>query len=321
VLIVNAFQQAISLAARVLVNEGDTVVVEDPHYFGAWQAMRAHGARMCPVSTDSEGLVCAELPESAPSLICVTPSHQFPTGSVLSLSRRQQLLQYAEAHECWILEDDYDSEFRYDSQPIAALRALDQGDRVIYAGTFTKALFPSMRLGYMVLPGPLCDDFIIAKYLCDHSCSAIEQAALANFIEDGGYTRHHLRTMKALRARRKALIEGFHQYAGERVQVADSHAGMHLVVWLRDYSYDQVDALIAYAKERGLGLYPMAPHYEQRPAAPGLLLGYCGLSPAELRSAVQLFGECLDAIDKMPAVDIALSPGIGDEQLLSTLKI
>ena len=195
-------------------------MVEDPHYFGAWQAMRAHGARMCPVSTDSEGLVCAELPESAPSLICVTPSHQFPTGSVLSLSRRQQLLQYAEAHECWILEDDYDSEFRYDSQPIAALRALDQGDRVIYAGTFTKALFPSMRLGYMVLPGPLCDDlyYSLNTYAIT-AVPAIEQAALANFIEDGGYTRHHLRTIQALRARRKALIEGFHQYAGERVQV------------------------------------------------------------------------------------------------------
>ncbi|MGH8156890.1 MAG: PLP-dependent aminotransferase family protein [Rhodanobacter sp.] len=303
VLIVNGFQQAVSLTARVLVEEGAAVVMEDPHYFRAWQALAAHGARMHSVRTDGEGLICAELPSDAPALVMVTPSHQFPAGSILSLPRRLELLRYAEAKQCWILEDDYDSEFRYDSLPLAALRSLDHGDRVIYVGTFSKVMFPSMRLGYMVLPAALRDDFINAKYLCDYSSSAIEQAALAHFMDNGGFERHLRRTMKALRARRKALLDGFHDHIGERGQIVDSHTGMHMIVWLRDYDHAQANALISHARGQGLGLYPIEPHYEEKPDIPGLLVGYCGLSPAGLRSAMQLFGECLDAIDAMAQRD------------------
>lgn len=297
VLIVSGTQQAMALTMRVLLDEGDAVAIEEPHYFGTWQQLGAHGARLLPIPTDNEGLVCAALPTAAPRLVLVTPSHQFPSGSVLSRARRQELLRYAETTQCWILEDDYDSEFRYDSPPLAALRSLDAGDRVIYVGTFSKVISGALRLGYMVLPEALRDDFINAKFLFDFSCPAIDQAALAHFMEDGAFERHLRYVTQELHARRRELIVSLRRHVGKRVQIADSHAGMHVVVWMPDYGYAQVDTLIAHARERGLGLYPITPHYQQRPPVPGLMLGYSSLAKAQLRDAMQLFGECLDAID------------------------
>ena len=297
VLIVNGSQHAFDLTARVLLEEKDVAVVEEPHYFGLWQVLAAHGACLHHVPTDAEGLVCAALPKRAPRLVCVTPSHQFPSGPALSLPRRLELLRYAEAKQCWILEDDYDSEFRYDSQPLSALRSLDQGHRVIYVGTFSKVMFGSLRLGYMILPAALTQDFVNARYMCDMSGSAIEQAALANFMGNGGFARHLRRLGKTLRNRREVMLDGLHKDGRDRVRIADSHAGMHVVVWLPGYDYAKLDALISHAHERGLGLYPMAPHYHARPDTPGLLLGYCGLPDAELHEAMRLFGECLDALD------------------------
>lgn len=297
VLIVNGSQQAFNLAARVLLDEGDPVVMEEPHYFGAWRAFAAHGADLRPIRTDGEGLVCAELPEQGPRIICVTPSHQFPSGPVMSLPRRLELLRYAETKSCWILEDDYDSEFRYDSQPIAALRSLDRSDRVIYVGTFSKVMFGSMRMGYMLLPAALRQDFVNARYLADNSGMAIEQAALAHIMENGAFERHLRATGKLLKQRREVLLKGLRQHAGERVLIDDAHAGMHVIAWLPDYDHALLDELIRHAHERGLGLYPVAPCYHERPAVPGLILGYCGLPEAELREAMRLFGACLDAID------------------------
>jgi GntR family transcriptional regulator / MocR family aminotransferase len=297
VLIVNGTQQAYALSARVLIDENDVVVMEEPHYFAAYQALDAHGAAIHVVRTDNDGIVCDELPEIAPRLVCVTPSHQFPSGVVLSLPRRLQLLRYAASKQCWILEDDYDGEFRYDGHPLAALRSLDDGDRVIYVGTFTKALFGSLRLGYMVVPAALRQDFITAKYYSDISSSGIEQTALAHFMDDGGFERHLRLTRKELQARREALVNSLRQHAGDRVDIVDTPAGMHVVVWLRHYDYALTEALIALAHERGLGLHPMAPHYLKKPPRPGLILGYCSLSPSALREAMKLFGECLDVID------------------------
>jgi GntR family transcriptional regulator/MocR family aminotransferase len=297
VLIVNGTQQAYTLSARVLIDEDDVAVLEEPHYFGAYQAFVAHGVNVQGVRTDNEGIVCDELPDVAPRLICVTPSHQFPSGTVMSPQRRLELLRYAHAKQCWILEDDYDGEFRYDGRPLAALRALDEGDRVIYAGTFTKALFGALRLGYMVVPAVLRDDFVMAKYFNDISSSGIEQTALANFMEDGGFERHLRFARQELQARREALIDGLRRYAGDRVDIVDTPAGMHVVVWLRNYDYGSAHALIALAHRRGLGLHPVEAHYLKPPPRPGLILGYCGLSPGALREAMQLFGKCLDEID------------------------
>lgn len=297
VLIVSGSQQAFELTARVLLDEGDRVAMEEPHYWAMWEAFAAHGARCIAVPTDASGMVCAALPRRAPKLVCVTPSHQFPAGAVLPLPRRLELLRYAETRHCWILEDDYDSEFRYDSQPLAALRSLDGGRRVIYVGTFSKVMFGSLRLGYMVLPASLRRDFILARYLCDMCSPMVTQQALANFMADGGFARQLRRVGRALKARREVMLEGLHRYAGDRVRISDAHAGMHLVVWLPGYSRAEVDALIIDARTRGLGLFSVAPHYHDRAPASGLLLGYCGRSEAELRGAMRLFGACLDAVD------------------------
>jgi Transcriptional regulators containing a DNA-binding HTH domain and an aminotransferase domain (MocR family) and their eukaryotic orthologs len=301
ILIVSGTQQAIALASRVLLDEGDEVAIEEPHYFSAWQQFGAHGASLLAIPTDQEGLVCSALPKQAPRLAMVTPSHQFPAGPTLSMARRQELLRYARAGSCWIMEDDYDGELRYESSPLPALRSLDDDDRVIYVGTFSKVMFGALRLGYMVLPEVLCDDFINAKYLCDRGSPAVQQAALAHFMENGGFDRHLRFMTKELNSRRRELIAGLQQHAGDRVQIADAHAGMHITAWLPGYDHAQIDALVADARERGLGLYSIAPHYREPPATPGLILGYCGLSKAQLREAMQLLGECLDAVDAAAA--------------------
>jgi GntR family transcriptional regulator/MocR family aminotransferase len=293
VLIVNGTQQALTLTARVLLDEGDPVVLEEPRYFGAYHVYRTHGAELLPVPVDGEGLVCARLPERAPRLAFVTPSHQFPSGAVMSLRRRMELLRYAQRHACWVVEDDYDSEFRYDVHPLPALRAMDEHDQVIYIGTFSKALLGSLRLGYMVLPSALCDYFKRAKWLDDMGASSIEQAALANFMHGGAFERHLRRASQMLKARRTVLIEGLRRHAGDRLEINDSHAGMHLVAWLRDMDHAQCEALIEYASGQGLGLHPIAPSYFSPPPRPGLLLGYAGLSVAELQAAAALLGHCL----------------------------
>ncbi|TPG44953.1 PLP-dependent aminotransferase family protein [Rhodanobacter glycinis] len=297
VLITSGAQQAFSLTARVLLDEDDTVVMEDPDYFAAYQAFAAHGARLRLVRTDADGLVCGELPAAPPRLVCVTPSHQFPGCSVLSLSRRLELLRYAADQSCWILEDDYDGEFRYDGRPLAALRSLDDGNRVIYVGSFSKMLFSTLRLGYMVLPAALRDDFVAAKYLCDSGCPGIEQAALAHFMENGGFERHLRRVRKELMARHHALIEGLRRYVGRRVDIVDSPAGMHVVAWLNGYGHARAEELVAHARTRGLGLYPMTWYVHQPPPRAGLLLGYGRLSTTALHEAMQLFGQCLDEMD------------------------
>ncbi len=294
VLIVNGTQQALALTARVLLEEGDVAVLEDPHYFGARQVLNAHGARIVGVPVDDDGLVCAKLPATAPKLVFVTPSHQFPSGTVLSLPRRFELLSYALAQKCYVAEDDYDSEFRYDVRPIAALRALDAHDRVIYIGTFSKALFPALRLGYMVLPAALREDFIAAKWLADFGCSAIEQAALAEFIGDGSFERHLRHAARTLGERRQTLLDALARHAGARIAVRGANAGMHLVAWLPGLSIAQTTQLVARCRERGLGVYALAPHYLDASAAQAaLLLGYAGIAKAEIEPAIRLLGQCL----------------------------
>lgn len=295
ILIVNGTQQALALVARVLLDEGDRVVLEEPRYFGAYHAFKAHGAELVPVPVDIHGLVCEQLPAAPPKCIFVAPSHQFPRGKVMSLERRLALLRYAQATGSWIVEDDYDSEFRYDGPPLASLRALDEGDRVIYVGTFSKAVLGSLRLGYMLLPAALCEDFVRAKWIADMGTASIEQTAMANFMRNGGFERHLRQVARMLKQRRTALLQGLQRHAGTRILVENSQAGMHLVAWLPDLDHAQCAALIQHACSQGLGLYPIAPHYFQPPPQPGLLLGYAGVSVAELGEATALLGRCLRA--------------------------
>ncbi|MCD9033687.1 PLP-dependent aminotransferase family protein [Luteimonas sp. Y-2-2-4F] len=301
VLVVAGTQQALALTARVLLEPGDEAAIEEPHYNAIRSVLQVHGARLRPVQVDADGLRCDRLPASRPPrLVCVTPSHQFPTGAVMSPSRRLALLDYAQRHGSWIFEDDYDGEFRYGGRPLAALRALDGAGRVIYVGTFSKALYPALRLGYMVLPPGLRDDFVAAKWLEDFGSPAIEQAALAAFIGDGGFERHLRRAARALRERRQALIDGLRACGRGRLELADSNAGMHLTVWLRGRGRADGERLIALARARGLGLYPIAPYYLAPPDRAGLLMGYAGLSVGQIRAGLACFADCLDALDAAP---------------------
>ena len=297
IVIVSGTQQGIGLVARVLVEERDPVALEEPHYFGIRWALQTHGARLVGVPVDEEGLVVERLPASsaskAPRLVCVTPAHQFPIGATMSLARRQALLAYAAARRCWIVEDDYDSEFRYESEPLPALRSLDRDGRVIHIGTFSKTLFPGLRLGYVVAPRGLVRDLVGAKRLHDLGAPTIEQAAMARFIADGSFERHIRKASSALRARREVVLHGLAQHAADRVEVVGASAGMHLAVWLRGFDRERCQALIAMARTRGLGIYSIAPHYLRPPRRSGLLLGYAGLSVRELEAAMQVFGKCV----------------------------
>jgi GntR family transcriptional regulator / MocR family aminotransferase len=296
VVVVNGTQQAIALLARILVDEGDAVAVEDPHYQFAVHALRAHGARLVAVRTDAQGLDCQALPRTGVRFVYVTPSHQFPSGVEMSLTRRLALLHYAYEQRCWIVEDDYDGEFRYESRSTPALRSLDVHDRVIYVGSFSKVLFPALRLGYLICPRSLRDDIVGAKRFDDLGSAAIEQAAMASFMRDGGFDRHLRKAAIELRRRRSALLDGLYRHCGEHIEVADSRAGMHVVGWLPGWSPNRTMSLVEMAQQRGLGLHPIDPYYEKSSPRSGLLLGFAALSVGQLRAATRLLGKCFVAL-------------------------
>ena len=292
ILVVSGTQQAFALASRVLLESGDTVALEDPHYRGARQIFSTYGARVRGVRVDHEGLVPSALPDRA-RLAVVTPSHQFPTGALLPLGRRVELLDWAVARHAWLIEDDYDGEFRFGGRPLAALKSLDHDGRVIYIGSYSKTLFPALRLGYMVLPESLVAAFRAAKWLEDRGSNTLEQAALAHFMASGGFERHLRRAAQSLRVRRAAMLGGLHKHAANAVEVVDSNAGMHLAAWLTSADHADCERLAAHARMRGLGLYTIAPYSLQKSSRPGLLLGYAGLPPTDIEAAMKLLGRCL----------------------------
>jgi GntR family transcriptional regulator/MocR family aminotransferase len=296
IVIVAGAQQAVSLLTRVLLNEADKVVVEDPGYELAGRTMIAHGANVIAVPVDVEGLVTDALPDTDVRLVHVTPAHQFPMGVPMAPGRRRALLEYAKKHECWIVEDDYDGEYPHDGNGNRSLQSFDTDDRVIYVGTFSKILFPALRLAYLIVPRGLRDDVIVAKTLDDIASPTIEQLALAELMCTGALDRHLRRAAEELRRRRAALLDGLQRHCCSHIRVSGSNAGMHVVGWLPEWSVGQVDVLRARAFDRGLGLHPIAPFYRERPARAGLLLGYAALSAKQLSSAAALLGECLDDV-------------------------
>ena len=295
IVVVSGTQQALSLLARILLDVGATAAMEDPYYQLASHCLRAHGAEVVGVRTDEEGLVVDELPGNA-RLIHVTPSHQFPSGRTMSLSRRQQLLRFAEEHSSWIFEDDYDGELSYSARPIPALRSLDAGDRVVYVGSFSKMMFPSLRLAYVVCPAGLRKDLVRAKALEDLGCPAIEQAAMHLLFKRGSFDRHLRATVVELRRRRSALFAGLERYTAGRIQADDSQLGMHVIGWLPDVDQSRLDRLIALARLQGLGLHPIHPYFREPPPRLGLLLGFAGLFPRQIDAATKILGDCLQAL-------------------------
>lgn len=298
IVIVSGTQQALSLLARIVLDVGATAAMEDPCHELAAHGLRAHGASVVGVRTDDEGLVVDELPGTA-RLVHVTPSHQFPSGKTMSLRRRRRLLEFAEDNSSWIFEDDYDGELSYSAQPLATLRSLDCGDRVVHVGSFSKMMFPSLRLAYVVCPAGLREDLVRAKVLEDLGCPAIEQAAMHQLFKSGAFDRHLRATVLELRRRRSALFAGLERHGGGRIQADESQLGMHVTGWLRDVDHCQLAHLVASARAQGLGLHPIHPYYREPPPRPGLLLGFAGLFPSQIEAATKILGNCLQALPRV----------------------
>jgi GntR family transcriptional regulator/MocR family aminotransferase len=297
VIVTQGSQQAIDLVLRLLVDPGDTVVCEEPHYTGFRFCAAALGARPVFLPTDEQGLCTDELAGvGAARLACVTPSHQFPAGGVLSLPRRLALLEWARHRSAWVLEDDYDGEFRFTGRPLECLQALDRHGRVLYLGTASKLLFPALRIGWLVAPPALAPFLQDAKAVADTGTATLEQLAFADFVAEGHLERHVRRSRLRHAARRAALVEALARELGERAEVLGTNAGVHVLLRLPERPARDVRRLREACRARGVGVYPAAPFYARPPARAELLLGYAALREPQIRSGVRRLREALDAL-------------------------
>jgi GntR family transcriptional regulator/MocR family aminotransferase len=288
VVITAGAQQALDLTARIFITPGDSVLTEEPCYLEARGAFEAAGANIIPVPVDSEGIDIAGVPAGGAraKLVYVTPSHQYPLGVTMSLSRRLALIEWARGAEAWIIEDDYNSEFRYAGRPLAALQGLDPAGRVIYIGTFSKTIFPSLRLGCLVLPDELVDVFTAARALTDVHSSLIDQAVLAEFISEGHFARHVRRMRTLYESRQRILLEECRKQLGGLLEVEKADAGMHLVGWLPEGVDDMV--ISKKATEQGVRLAPVSEYYVNRPARGGFILGYTAFDEKRIVAGVKI---------------------------------
>ena len=309
IVIVHGSQQAIDLCARVLLDPGDAFAFEDPGYLMARRCFEATGARLLPVPVDDHGLDTARLPnDDRVRLAYATPSHQFPLGAMLPIARRQELLKWAGQRRAWIIEDDYDGEFRYGQRPIDALQAIDRDGRVIYVGTFSKALSPQLRLGYLVLPPELVPTFRQAKRLTDRHAPVLEQRALASLIDSGAYERHVRRVRRENERRRTALLDAIAHHLPANARVVGTAAGLHVVLWLPSVPHQNEPAVVAAARERGVGVYPVSPLFASppsrtRPRRAGLILGYASLTIEQIEKGVRALAAAIARVQVAPDVD------------------
>jgi GntR family transcriptional regulator/MocR family aminotransferase len=305
ILIVHGSQQGLDLCARLLLNPNDAFVFEEPGYRMARYCFEATGATALPIPVDVSGLDTRALPEDdRVRLAYVTPSHQFPMGAVLSVARRLELLSWASRHRAWIIEDDYGGEFRYGQRPIDALQSMDAQARVIYVGTFSKALSPQLRQGYLVLPRELIHVFREAKRLTDRHSPRWEQNVLASLIESGTYERHVRRLRRENERRRRALLEAFEHHLAEHGRLVGMAAGLHGVLLLPRLRAQDEPRLQAIALERGVGVYPLSPLFAEpasaeyeRPA--GLILGYAGLTAPQIHEGICMLGTVIREVEAL----------------------
>jgi GntR family transcriptional regulator/MocR family aminotransferase len=278
-------QQALQLCAFVLLDAGQRVCIEDPGYPGARNAFAAAGAQLLGVPVDADGLDPAALPDDANvRAVYVTPSHQYPLGITMSAARRLALLSWAESRGAWIVEDDYDSEYRYGNRPIASLQGIDTRERVIYVGTFSKVMFPALRLGYMVIPRDLVPAFAAARDAADIFSATLYQRAMTDFIREGHFGRHIRRMRLHYMERRRLLADLIGSRLPEALEVIGSEAGLHLVALLPG-GVDDV-AIAKAAAAAGLSVIPLSSCHMAPPARGGLILGYGGLNDAQIREGI-----------------------------------
>ncbi|GHE20261.1 PLP-dependent aminotransferase family protein [Halomonas urumqiensis] len=285
ILITQGAQQGFELIARLLADVGDSVLMEEPGYGGAQACFASAGLTLQTVEVDEDGMNVASLAAETPSpkLIYLTPSHQYPRGATLPLSRRTALLAIAQQHGAWIIEDDYDSEFRYSSAPIASLQGLMDDAPVIYVGTFSKVLYPGLRLGYLVLPPSLVDSFRRINARLHREGQYVAQAALADFISEGHFSRHVARMRKCYRSRQAALRRALAPAVARGLELSSGHAGMHLVAYLESHEMER--ELVRQGNEAGLRLSALSGYYWRKPGQPGLVLGYAGANENDIDRA------------------------------------
>jgi GntR family transcriptional regulator/MocR family aminotransferase len=301
IVITNGAQEGLNIISRLLIRDATTVAIENPGYGAAAVLFRSYGAKLVPVPVDREGISVEALSRVDARLVYTTPSHQFPTGVVMTLERRQALLAWAQSTNAYIVEDDYDSEIIYDRPPIAALAALDQHEHVIYVGSFSKAIGAGLRLGFIALPSELVAAAIAIKSMTSYGQSWLEQSALASFIHDGAF-RTHLRRIRTLyRLRRDTLIAELRRAFGAKVRISGEDSGLHLV-WTLPQGFPSADELSARARKLGVGLYtPARAGAVETGAGSGperrLMMGYSALTPTEIVVAVKKIAAAAEVRD------------------------
>ena len=286
VVIVNGSAQGIDLCVRLLLEPGDQVAIENPGYHGAHRIFAGYGARLQPARIDDNGIVIGDLGKKS-RLVYVTPSHQFPTGVAMSLARRLELIEWSRQHNAVLIEDDYDSEYRYSGPPLPSLQGLATGVAVIYIGTFSKVMFPSLRIGYVIAPPDLAVRLRRAKWLADRHTPVPEQAALADFISEGHLERHIRRMRRVYGQRRGALVESLERYFGDRVHIRGDAAGMHLLVRFRDARAGEKAAA---AKVQ---LISSAAYYLTEPPRAEFILGFSSISERSIREGIRRLAEVI----------------------------
>lgn len=290
IIIVNGSQQGIDLVCKVLLNKNDAVLFEEPGYTGARDIFSSAGINVIPTPVDEEGINFKKTKKNQ-SIIYTTPSHQYPLGVTMSLNRRLELLDYSTSNNCWILEDDYDSEYRYKGQPLSSLQGIDNSDSVIYMGTFSKVMFPGLRLGYLIVPENLIESFTAAKMLTDKNSPIFEQAALEKFITDGHYGRHIRRMRMIYEKRKEVFYNCVEKNLGEHISLHPTDAGLHTIGWLKSVNND-----VEFAKRmfRG-GIYtpPLSFYSITKKCKPGLVFGYAAYSEQQIKSTIKKMASLL----------------------------
>jgi GntR family transcriptional regulator/MocR family aminotransferase len=279
-------RQAFDLLARILTTSGrTTVAIENPGYPPVREAFAAHGARIAPVPVDEEGLIVGSIPAEA-RVVCVTPSHQFPLGAVMSAQRRATLLDVCRRRRAVIIEDDYDGEFRFADRPLDALQTLDRARSVLYVGTFSKSLLPDLRLGYVVAPPWALGALVAAKQVADGQCCAMTQATVAMLIREGHLARHIRKMQRIYHGRRDRLLEGLRCGFDRWLEVLPSVAGLHVAARLKSLREDLV---IARGRQAGVGIGALRPYFAKNPTMRGLMFGYGNLDERAIGEGLERF--------------------------------
>jgi GntR family transcriptional regulator / MocR family aminotransferase len=294
IVLTSGTQQGLSLAARVLIDPGDRAWVEDPCYRAALDILRAAEAEIVPVPVDAHGLDIAAGPraKTPPRLVYTTPSRQYPLGMAMPLARRVSLLAWAAAAGVWVIEDDYESEFQAPGRMLPSLQGLDRAGRVIYLGTFSKLLFPSLRLGYAVLPEDLVAPFVAARHLADRQSSALIQAVMTDFMLDGHFARHLKRMRARYAERQQFLTEQVSRHCAGLLDIRPVESGMYLTAWLpQGWSDRAASAVLA---EAGIVAPPLSSFTLETAREPGLVLGYTGHDEGAMARAVERMAAVLE---------------------------